>query len=140
MKPLSAENPFWQRSELPSDVIALAEKIDGAQKLVAVRQEDAIVAAARLDLVTGHAFGRERAGDGYTFDRVAEETFGFTLPQDWNGRVQIQGNITRDNDGKMIVLPAAHKGVEPESWGIYAQLSDGTHQLLTDRSTERLAD
>lgn len=140
MEPLSADNPFWQRNELPQDVAALAEKIESAKELVTVRQADAIVAAARLDLVTGQAFGRQRAGDGEALDRDAEENLGFPLPHDWTGRVQVQGNIERDVDGDMIVLPATHRGENPEFWGVYAQLNDGTYEHLADRPTELQAD
>ncbi|WP_229458108.1 zincin-like metallopeptidase domain-containing protein [Massilia glaciei] len=140
MEPLSAANPFWQRNELPQDVGALADKIDAAKERVTVRQADAVVAASRLDLVTGVAFGRERSGDGDTFDRDAEENLGFTLPHNWTGRVQVQGNIKRDIDGEMIVLPAAHRGEKPDFWGVYAQLDDGHQEHLADRPTEQQAD
>ncbi|WP_426107441.1 zincin-like metallopeptidase domain-containing protein [Massilia sp. TSP1-1-2] len=140
MEPLSADNPFWQRNKLPQDLAALGEKIESAKELVTVRQADAIVAAARLDLVTGQAFGRERAGDGATLDREAEDNLGFTLPHNWTGLVQVQGNIKRDIDGEMIVLPAANRGEKPEFWGVYAQLRDGSHEHLADRPTELQAD
>ena len=140
MEPLTADNPFWQRNELPQDVAALADKIESAKELVTVRQADAIVAAARLDLVTGQAFGRQRAGDAEAFERDAEENLGFTIPHDWTGRVQVQGNIERDIDGEMVVLPAANRGEKPEFWGVYAQVGDGTHQHLADRPTEQQAD
>lgn len=140
MEPLSADNPFWQRNELPQDVAALADKIDSAKEMVTVRQADAVVAAARLDLVTGQAYGRQRTGDAEAFDRDAENILGFTLPQDWNGRVQVQGNIERDIDGQTVVLPAASRGEKPEFWGVYAQVGDGTHQHLTDLPNEQQAD
>ena len=141
MEPLSADNPFWQRNELPQDVAALADKIENAKELVTVRQADAIVAAARLDLVTGQAFGRERAGDGEALDRDAEQNLGFTLPHDWTGGVQVQGNIKRYiDDSEWVVMPAANRGEKPEFWGVYAQLGDGTHQHLADRPTEQQAD
>lgn len=140
MEPLSADNPFWQRNELPQDVAALADKIDSAKELVTVRQADAVVAAARLDLVTGQAYGRQRAGDAEAFDRDAEDILGFTLPHDWSGRVQVQGNIERDIDSQTVVLPAASRGENPEFWGVYAQVGDGTHQHLTDFPNEQQAD
>ena len=146
MTPLNTQNLFWQRHDLPPDVELLQKKIDAAHELVALHQVDAPVAAARLGLLTSDAFGRGRAADGdgdanaNAFDLAANNTLGFTLPHDWNGLVKVQGNITRDNDGEMIVLPAAHRGVKPESWGVYAQRNDGSHALLAHEATEQLAE
>ena len=140
MTPLNTQNPFWQRHDLPRGVEPLQEKIDAACELVALHQMDAPVAAARLGLLTSDAFGRGRAVDAKAFDLAANAALGFTLPHDWNGHVEVQGNITRDIDGEMIVLPAAHRGVEPESWSVYAQRADGAHAWLADKASERLAE
>ena len=139
MEPIAADNPFWQRNELPQDVAALADKIDSAKELATVRQADAIVAAARIDLVTGQAFGRQRAGDAEAFDRDAEENLGFTIPHDWTGRVQVH-NIEHDIDGEMVVLLAANRGEKSEFWGVYAQLPNGFHEHLANLPTEQQAD
>ncbi|MBZ2206562.1 DUF5710 domain-containing protein [Massilia sp. R798] len=139
MEPLSADtNSFWQRHELPRDVPALADQIESAKKLVTVRQSDAVVAAARLDLVSGEAVDRERLGAA--LDREAKGNLGFVLPHDWTGRTYVRGNVTEEVDGKLIVSMAEAKGVEAESWGVYAQVSDGLYEFLDDRPTEQLAD
>lgn len=140
MTPLNTQNPFWKRHELPQDVEALQEKIDDAYQLVELRQVDAAVAEARLGLLTGQAFGRSRAGDAEAFDQAADEALGFTLPQDWNGRVQVQGNVTEEIDGKLVVSPALAKGVPAETWGVYAQHADGSHAWLADEASEQLAE
>ena len=140
MEPLAADNPFWQRNPMPADLPALADKIERAKETVADRQSDAIVAASRLEFVTGQAFGRERAGDAATFDRNAEENLGFTLPHDWSGRVGVQGNVTEMVDGQAIMSSAAAKGVAPTSWGVYAQLTNDTHQHLSEQPNEQQAE
>ena len=38
------------------------------------------------------------------------------------------------------VSTAAEKGIEAESWGVYAQVGNGTYVFLTDRPTELQAD
>ncbi len=140
MSPLSSDNPFWQRNELPLNVSALADRVEAAKDLVTVRQADVIVATSRLKLVLGQAHGRERADYGAALDRDAKENLGFPLPHDWTGRVYIQGNFETDNDSEMHVLPATHNGVELESWGIFAQVGDGTYKHLVHRSTKLEAD
>lgn len=140
MEPLNTQNPFWQRHELPQEVEPLKARIDAAHKLAELRQADAPVVAARLDMLTGQVFGCGRDSDGETFDQVADEALGFTLPHDWNGRVQVQGNVAEEVDGKIIVTPALARGVEPQTWAVYAQHADGTSQWLADHPSELLAE
>lgn len=140
MVPLSAGNEFWKRHELPADAGALSGKVDQAKEMVMLRQADAVVASARLDLVTGRTFGQESADDQAKLDDEAKLILGFPLPHDWTGKVRVQGNIKRDIDGDIVVLPAEHRGEKPEFWGIYAQLGDGTYRHLADQPTEPLAD
>jgi putative DNA primase/helicase len=139
MKGLNPANEFWQRHELPEDLDAFDNKLYEANELVTERQGDWHVAAARLELVTGYAFGRARTGDGERFDQESQAKFGFTLPRDWTGTVQVQGNVSEEVDGQVVVTSALAKGKEPESWGVYAQQRDGTYQLLADRESEQEA-
>jgi putative DNA primase/helicase len=140
MQPLAVDNPFWQRNTMPTDLAVLSEKIDQAKDAVVQHQSDAIVAAARLARLSGNVAGNERAGEGIDSLQEAENNLGFALPPDWTGRVQIRGNVTEEVDGKTIVSSAANKGVEATSWGVYAQLSDGTHQILADQPSQQQAE
>lgn len=140
MFPLNTQNEFWQRNELPWDVDSLEHKIDVAEDLVRQRLADANVAAARVDLVAG-----ETAIDaGEAFDRRAEYALGFTLPHDWNGRVQVQGNVYEGNEGGSLgdrtIVSAASVGAEPQFWGVYAQKGNGEHQWLADFETQQQAE
>lgn len=80
------------------------------------------------------------AGNYERMDKAATEALGFTLPHDWNGNVQVQGNVTAMIDGKEHVEPAAALGVEPTFWGVYAQLEDGRHYWLADFNTQEQAE
>lgn len=80
------------------------------------------------------------AGDYERGDKAATEALGSTLPHDWNGNVQVQGNVTVMIDGKEHVEPAAALGVDPTFWGVYAQLEDGRHYWLADFNTQEQAE
>jgi putative DNA primase/helicase len=140
MFPLNTQNEFWQRNELPWDVDSLEQKIDAAEDLVAQRWADANVAAARVSLVAGET----TIDAGEEFNRRAEIALGFTLPHDWNGRVQVQGNIYDGDDGGPLgdrtIVSAASVGAEPQFWGVYAQKENGEHQWLADFETQQQAE
>ncbi len=139
MEPLEPINTFWDRHQLPQDVVALHEKISDANRAVTVRQLDAHVSAARLALVTRQAFGRESAPEITAFDRETEAALGFTLPGGWTGKVRVEGTVTEVVDGQPTVVPAEACGREPETWGVYAARGDGSYQCLANRSTEQEA-
>lgn len=128
MQPLNTQNDFWTRHELPQDVDALESKLQQAGDFLERRGLDAAVAEART------------AGDYESMDTAASEALGFTLPHDWNGNVQVQGNVTVMIDEKEHVEPAAALGVEPTFWGVYAQLEDGRHDWLADFNTQEQAE
>lgn len=72
----------------------------------------------------------------------AEKVFGFSLPDDWNGGIQFQGNVLQignSPDDKDRVIPAESLGVQPEFWSVYAQLTDGTVEWLADLPTQQQA-
>jgi antirestriction protein ArdC/phage/plasmid primase-like uncharacterized protein len=126
MRPLEPANPFWQEHPLPQDVDAFEGRLFAAHELVGARQADALVAAARLKLVTGQAFGRERAGDADDFDREAESAFGFRLPRDWTGQVRVR--------------EAASSSPE-NGWAVCVQReSDVSFEPLAQRATRAEAD
>lgn len=121
------------------------EKTQTSEREVAVQaatptinDADAEVAGTRLNLKAGNAFSRKQ--DARAFDAAAEKHLGFTLPHDWNGRVQVQGNVTEEIDGQQYVTSATSLGVDPEFWGVYAQHADGMQQWLADFPTRQQAE
>lgn len=134
MEPLSQDNEFWQRHTLPSDTREFERKLSEAAVSVYLRQIDAPVAAARLELVTGQAFGHMRASDIEQFEHEATNAYGFALPADWNGGLQVQSVMGKEVNGKLVASDTA------EVWGISAQRrEDHSYQWLTHRSTEQEA-
>ena len=89
-------------------------------------------------------FYRYLSIDNLEFEHVSQNKLGFTIPVDWNGRVQIQGNVlqTNENDngaGANHVIPAKELGIDPEFWGVYAQRNDQTWAWMADFDVEQQA-
>ncbi|MBV8634293.1 MAG: DUF1738 domain-containing protein, partial [Burkholderiaceae bacterium] len=140
MSPVNEENSFWQRHVLPADAEAMQERIESASLATDQRLADAPVAAARLDLLTGRAYGRERAGDGDELTRESEDVLGFALPLDWNGRVRVDGFGTETVDGAQVFTTLLPKGVQPDGWGVFGQHVDGGYAMFASLRSEREAD
>ena len=88
---------------------------------------DAKVTGALRDLHSGT--DATRAIDTEALNEATQKAFGFDLPNDWSGRVQVQGNVTEEIDGQQHVTSAASLGVQPEFWGVYAQHENGMHPV-----------
>ena len=84
-----------------------------------------------------HAAGEIEAQE---YENATQEALGVTLPADWNGRTQVQGNVTVESDGEQFVEPAHAVGRDPEFWGVYAQHDNGMHQWLADFDSQEQAD
>lgn len=116
--------------QLPSTNQSIREKLlaelpeDEAQALVTV-------ADARKQYLAGET-------DATVFKDIAKEQLGFDLPADWNGNVQVQGNVLIEVNGQQFVEPADDSA--PEFWGVYAQREDGLHQWVADIQSASLAE
>ncbi|MCP5252630.1 MAG: DUF1738 domain-containing protein [Burkholderiales bacterium] len=89
-------------------------------------------------------FCRNLSIDNLEFEETSQDKLGFTIPADWNGRVQIQGNVieateSNSDTGSDHVIPAKELGVDPELWGIYAQRNDQTWVWMVDFDVEQHA-
>ncbi|EIJ6557023.1 zincin-like metallopeptidase domain-containing protein [Vibrio fluvialis] len=107
------------------------------QLLSALSQEDSqainLVANERRRLAAGET-------DAQAFEETARQVLGFDLPADWNGAVQVQGNVVIEDGGEQFVEPAHAVGREPEFWGVYAQHENGMHQWVADLNSQNQAD
>ncbi|MFT2112504.1 zincin-like metallopeptidase domain-containing protein [Marinomonas sp. 2405UD68-3] len=107
------------------------------QLLSALSQEDSQainqVANERRRLAAGET-------DAQEFEETARQVLGFDLPADWNGAVQVQGNVVIEDGGEQFVEPVHAVGREPEFWGVYAQHENGMHQWVADINSQNQAD
>ena len=127
MPPLNTQNAFWRGHELPFDVDALQAQIQAAIEPLAQFREEAKVAEAW------------KVRDLAAFDAAAKEAFDLDLPHDWNGHIQVQGNVSEVIDGDERVAAAHAVGREPDVWGVYAQHDSGMYQWLADYQTREQA-
>lgn len=106
--------------------------VDSLQAL-GMSQNDAVVTSARRDLLVATAV--TLAVDQAAFSDAATAAFGFTIPADWSGEVQVAGMVQRADE----VIPAAQVNADPEFFGVYARTADGTHTWLADAATHEQA-
>lgn len=117
MQPMSPQNEFWTRHELPHDPEPLKSRIHAAlDELVGKIRPDALVAAIFRDLKTRSSDVSEQ--DQQAFDSAAVKALGFTLPLDWTGEVRVVGVFERDG-----LIQAADLDTEtPEAYQLQARM------------------
>ncbi len=82
-------------------------------------------------------FYRNASINNLEFEHISKDKLGFTIPADWNGRIEIQGSAVEMNDkGSGHVVAADKPGVEPEFWNISVQLLDRTWAWVEDFEVE----
>ncbi|MCE7915638.1 MAG: DUF1738 domain-containing protein [Nitrosomonas sp. PRO4] len=78
--------------------------------------------------------------DNLEFEAVSEEKLGFGIPADWNGQLQIQGNVIQtDENGIESIVSAQMLNCEPHFWGVYMQRDDQTFQWVKDCESKQEA-
>jgi antirestriction protein ArdC/phage/plasmid primase-like uncharacterized protein len=100
-----------------------------------IKDQDAITLVA-------DAFKFLRGGgiDNLEFEEVSQEKLGFRIPADWNGQLQIQGNVIQtDENGIESVVSAHLLNREPQFWGVYMQRDDQTFQWVKDCESKQEA-
>jgi len=100
-----------------------------------IKDQDAIILVAdALKFLRGGGI------DNLEFEEVSEEKLGFSIPADWNGQIQVQGNaIQTDENGIESVLSADSLNREPQFWGVYMQRDDQTFQWVKDCESKQEA-
>ena len=99
------------------------------------KDQDAIVLVA-----DALKFTRGGGIDNLEFEEVAEDKLGFSIPADWNGRTQVQGNVIQtDKNGIESVVSADSLNREPQFWGVTMQRDDQTFQWVKDCESKQEA-
>jgi antirestriction protein ArdC/phage/plasmid primase-like uncharacterized protein len=90
-------------------------------------QDGIILVADALKFLRGGSI------DNLEFEEVSEEKLGLSIPADWNGQIQVQGNaIQTDENGIESIVSAQMLNCEPQFWGVYMQRDDQTFQWVKD--------
>jgi len=100
-----------------------------------IKAQDAIVLVAdALKFLRGGGI------DNLEFEEVSEEKLGFRIPADWNGQLQIQGNVIQtDENGIESIVSADSMNREPQFWGVTMQRDDQTFQWVKDCESKQEA-
>ncbi len=92
------------------------------------KDQDAIVLVA-----DALKFYRGGGIDNLEFEEVSSDKLGFSIPADWNGRTQVQGNVIQtDENGVESIVSADSLNREPQFWGVTMQRDDQTFQWVKD--------
>jgi len=78
--------------------------------------------------------------DNLEFEEVVEDKLGFRIPADWNGQLQIQGNVIQtDKNGIESIGSAQMLNCEPQFWGVTMQRDDQIFQWVKDCKSKQEA-
>jgi putative DNA primase/helicase len=92
------------------------------------KDQDAIILVA-----DALKFTRGGGIDNLEFEEVSSDKLGFSIPADWNGRTQVQGNVIQtDENGIESIVSADSINMEPQFWGVTMQRDDQTFQWVKD--------
>ncbi|MBP6366921.1 MAG: DUF1738 domain-containing protein [Nitrosomonas sp.] len=99
------------------------------------KDQDAIILVA-----DALKFTRGGGIDNLEFEEVSSDKLGFSIPADWNGQLQIQGNVIQtDENGIESIVSADSINTEPQFWGVTMQRDDQTFQWVKDCESKQEA-
>jgi putative DNA primase/helicase len=99
------------------------------------KDQDAIILVAEA-----LKFYRNGGIDNLEFEEVAEDKLGFRILADWNGQLQIQGNVIQtDKYGIKSIVSVDSINTEPQFWGVTMQRDDQTYQWVKDCESKQEA-
>ncbi|MBS0425123.1 MAG: DUF1738 domain-containing protein [Proteobacteria bacterium] len=85
-------------------------------------------------------FLRNGGIDNLEVEEVAEDKLGFRIPADWNGQLQIQGNVIQTDENSIeSIVSADLLNREPQFWGVTMQRDDQTFQWVKDCESKQEA-
>jgi len=99
------------------------------------KDQDAIILVA--DALKFHRGG---GIDNLEFEEVSSDKLGFSIPADWNGQLQIQGNVIQTDENAIESIVSAHSlNREPQFWGVTMQRDDQIFQWVKDCESKQEA-
>jgi putative DNA primase/helicase len=133
------QNTATYLQNLSPDLATIAsrniKRINDLTQAMPKKDQDAIVLVA-----DALKFSRGGGIDNLEFEEVAKDKLGFSIPADWNGQLQIQGNVIQtDENGIESIVSAFSLNSEPQFWGVYMQRDDQTFQWVKDCESKQEA-
>lgn len=125
-----------ERLEIGHDPGQHASYVSSWIKVLEENPREIFRAAADAEAIRGYVMEFEKE---YEQHQYVDPELGFGLPNDWAGRIQVQGNVLEIDSNGDNVTAAVAVGETPTFWGMYAELKDGTHEWLADYPTEAQA-
>ena len=102
---------------------------------LSIKDQDAIILLADALKIF-----RNGGIDNLEFGEASFDKLGFSIPADWNGQLQIQGNaIQADENGIESIVSADSINTEPQFWGVYMRRDDQTFQWVKDCESKQEA-
>ncbi len=121
--------------DLATIVTSNIQRFNDLTQAMAKKDQDAIILVA-----DALKFSRGGGIDNLEFEEVSEEKLGFGIPADWNGQLQIQGNVIQtDENGIESIVSADSINMEPQFWGVTMQRDDQTFQWVRDCESKQEA-
>ncbi len=78
--------------------------------------------------------------DNLEFEEMTQDKLGFSIPANWNGQIQVRGNVIQtDENGKKSVVSGHLLNREPQFWGVTMQRDDQTFQWVKDCESKQEA-
>jgi len=99
------------------------------------KDQDAVVLVA-----DALKFVRNGGIDNLEFGEVSSDKLGFSIPANWNGQLQIQGNVIQTDENGIESIVFAHAlNREPQFWGVTMQRDDQSFQWVKDCESKQEA-
>ncbi|PTQ87294.1 zincin-like metallopeptidase domain-containing protein [Nitrosomonas ureae] len=133
------QNTATYLQNLSPDLATIAshniKRFNDLTQAMSKKDQDAIIRVAGALKFVGNG-----GIDNLEFEEVVEDKLGFRIPVDWNGQLQIQGNVIQtDENGIESIVSADSINTEPQFWGVYTQRDDQTFQWVKDCESKQEA-
>ncbi len=114
--------------DLATIVTSNIKRFNDLTQAMPKKDQDAIVLVA-----DALKFYRGGGIDNLEFEEVSSDKLGFRIPANWNGQIQVQGNVIQtDENGIKSIVSADSINTEPQFWGVTMQRDDQTFQWVKD--------